>query len=43
MGENLLEKEYYKEKIIEQINKIDDVKMLVYLFTFISGKTKKRE
>lgn len=43
MGENLLEKEYYKEKIIEQINKIDDVKMLVYLFTFISCKTKKRE
>lgn len=43
MGENLLEKEYYKEKIVEQINKIDDVKMLVYLFAFISDKTKKRE
>ena len=42
METNLIEKEYYKGKIVELINELDDVKMLVYLFTFISGKTKKR-
>ena len=43
MGNNLVEKEYYKDKIIELINGIDDTKMLIYLFAFITGKTKKRE
>ena len=29
------EKEEYKVKIIETINNIDDVRILIYLYTFI--------
>ena len=43
MEENLNEKDYYKNKIIEVINDVDDSKMLIYLLAFISSKTKKRE
>jgi hypothetical protein len=37
------EKEYYKNAIIQLVEKIDNTELLVYLFLFISGKTKKRE
>lgn len=35
------EKEYYKNAIIKLVEKIDNTEMLVYLFLFISGKTKR--
>ena len=34
------EKEEYKVKIIETINNIDDVRILIYLYTFIKEKIK---
>lgn len=34
------EKEYYKKKIIETINNIDNVQILIYLDTFIKEKIK---
>ena len=34
------EKEEYKWKIIETINNIDDVRILIYLYTFIKEKIK---
>jgi hypothetical protein len=37
------EKEYYKNAIIQLVEKIDNTELLVYLFLFISKKTKKRE
>lgn len=33
-------KEEYKGKIIETINNIDDVRILIYLYTFIKEKIK---
>lgn len=40
MEENLKEKEYYREKIVEIIEKIDRLDMLEYLFFFIKEKFK---
>jgi hypothetical protein len=37
------EKEYYRKKIIEIIEKIDRVDLLIYLYHFIKGKTKAGE
>ena len=37
------EKEFYKQKIIEMINKVERVDLLIYLYHFIKGKTKAGE
>ena len=37
------EKEEYKGKIIETINNIEDVRILIYLYTFIKEKIKAEE
>ena len=37
------EKEEYKWKIIETINNIEDVRILIYLYTFIKEKIKAEE
>lgn len=37
------EKEEYKVKIIETINNIEDVRILIYLYTFIKEKIKAEE
>ena len=34
------EEVFYKEKIIEIVNQIEDVSMLMYLYYFIKGKVK---
>lgn len=39
----MVEKEFYKNKIIELIDKLDDTKLLVYLYHFISKKIKYEE
>ena len=39
----MTEKEFYKSKINELIDKLDDTKLLIYLYHFISGKTKREE
>lgn len=42
MGENnVREKEYYKEKIIEVVNNIERLDILEYLYIFIKGKVGK--
>lgn len=41
MGEkDVREKNYYKEKIIEIINKIDRIDILEYIYYFLKGKFK---
>ena len=35
-----MEKVFYKEKIMEIFNQIEDVSMLMYLYYFIKGKVK---
>ena len=37
------EKEEYKKKIFEVINNIEDVQILIYLYTFIKEKIKAEE
>ena len=37
------EKEEYRGGIIEMINNIDDVRILIYLYTFIKEKIKAEE
>ena len=34
------EKEEYREKIIEMVNNVEDVRILIYLDTFIKEKIK---
>lgn len=36
--ENFREKEYYKNKIIEMVEKIENPAILEYLYIFIQGK-----
>lgn len=38
-----MEEAFYKEQIIEIINKLDDVSILMYLYYFIKGKVKAGE
>lgn len=38
-----MEEVFYKEKIIEIVNRLEDVSMLMYLYYFIKGKTKAGE
>lgn len=40
MENELKEKEYYKQMIIDVVEKIERVDLLVYLYTFIKGKVK---
>lgn len=35
-----MEEKFYKEQIIEIINKLEDVSILMYLYYFIKGKVK---
>lgn len=37
--EKFSEKEYYRQKIIEMVGKIESVAILEYLYIFIKGKT----
>ena len=34
---------FYKDKLIEIVNKLEDVSMLTYLYYFIKGKVKAGE
>ena len=40
MESELKEKEYYKQMIIDVVEKIERVDLLVYLYAFIKGKVK---
>ena len=40
MENELKEKEYYKQMIIDVVEKIERVDVLIYLYTFIKGNVK---